>query len=174
GEAFDKVAKLLGLGYPGGPEVSKQALSGNAAAIAFPRPYMRGTFEFSFSGLKTAVSYYLRDNKKINIPDVCASFQEAVVDTLVKKTLEAAQKYKVSNIAVGGGVAANALLRERMISAAAAKGIKARFVERRLSSDNAAMIALCAAKKLQYGKKNLKNNISIKPDMVLKSWGKAV
>jgi N6-L-threonylcarbamoyladenine synthase len=90
GEAFDKVAKLLGLGYPGGPEVSAQALNGNPEAIKFPRPYMPGTFEFSFSGIKTAVSYYLRDNKNINIPDVCASFQEAMADTLVKKTIDAA------------------------------------------------------------------------------------
>jgi N6-L-threonylcarbamoyladenine synthase len=172
GEAFDKVAKLLGLGYPGGPEVSKQALNGNPHAIAFPRPYMPGTFEFSFSGIKTAVSYYLRDHKDISIPDVCAGFQEAITDTLVKKTLDAAKKYKVKNIAVGGGVAANALLRERMTERAAREGVKARFVAKQLSSDNAAMIALCAAKKLQYGKKNPENNISIKPDMVLKSWAR--
>ncbi|MDR0645550.1 MAG: tRNA (adenosine(37)-N6)-threonylcarbamoyltransferase complex transferase subunit TsaD [Elusimicrobiota bacterium] len=169
GEAFDKVAKLLGLGYPGGPQVSAQARKGNAEAIKFPRPYMRGNFEFSFSGIKTAVSYYLRDNKNISAPDVCAGFQKAVVDTLVKKTIDAAKKYKIKNIAVGGGVAANCALRADMAAACGAAGVKARFVMPSLSSDNAAMIALCAAKKIQYCKA-VKNNISIKPNMVLKSW----
>jgi len=168
GEAFDKVAKLLGLGYPGGPEVSKQALAGNAEAINFPRPYMPGTFEFSFSGIKTAVSYYLRDNKNISIPDICASFQAAMVDTLVKKTIDAAKKYKVKNIAVGGGVAANTMLRERMIETAARQGINARFVMRQMSSDNAAMIALAAAKKIEHGATGGK--ISINPNMKIRSW----
>lgn len=171
GEAFDKVAKLLGLAYPGGPEISREALKGDPKAIKFPRPLMPGTFEFSFSGIKTAVSYYLRDHKQINIPDICASFQEAVVDTLVKKTIDAAKKYKVNNIAVGGGVAANGLLRDRMVERAAREGIKARFVLRPLSSDNAAMIALCAYKKLKYSK-DTKNKISINPNMVLRSWPK--
>jgi N6-L-threonylcarbamoyladenine synthase len=169
GEAFDKVAKLLELGYPGGPEVSAQALKGAASAVRFPRPYMPGNFEFSFSGIKTAVSYYLRDNKNISVAGVCAGFEKAVVDTLVRKTMEAAKKYKIKNLAVGGGVAANTALREGIACAAACAGIKARFVMPSLSSDNAAMIALCAAKKIQYGG-NLKNNISIKPDMILRSW----
>ena len=169
GEAFDKVAKLLGLGYPGGPQVSLQAQKGRADAVKFPRPYMPGTFEFSFSGIKTAVSYYLRDNKNYSVPDICASFQEAVVDTLVKKTLDAAKKYKVKNIAVSGGVAANTLLRERMTEAAKAQGLNARFVMRSLSGDNAAMIALCAYKKIKHGG-SFKNNIKIKPDMVIRSW----
>jgi N6-L-threonylcarbamoyladenine synthase len=171
GEAFDKVAKLLGLGYPGGPEVSKQALNGNPQAIKFPRPLMPGTFEFSFSGIKTAVSYYLRDNKNISIPDICAGFQEAVVDTLVKKTVDAAKKFKVKNIAVGGGVAANGLLRDKMVAAAQKQGINARFVLRSLSSDNAAMIALCAHKKLSF-KKEAQRSIAINPNMVLRSWSK--
>ncbi|MDR0952736.1 MAG: tRNA (adenosine(37)-N6)-threonylcarbamoyltransferase complex transferase subunit TsaD [Elusimicrobiota bacterium] len=170
GEAFDKVAKLLGLGYPGGPQVSAQALKGDSKAIKFPRPFMPGTFEFSFSGLKTAVSYYLRDHKDINIANVCASFQTAVVETLVKKTVEAAKKYKVKYIAVGGGVAANELLKSTMIEEAKKAGIKARFVDRRLSSDNAAMIALCASKKLQYGA--AKGKININPNMTLRNWKK--
>ncbi len=170
GEAFDKVAKLLGLPYPGGPQVSKQALLGNREAIKFPRPLMPGTFEFSFSGIKTAVSYYLRDTKEINIPDICASFEEAVVSTLVKKTVDAAKKFKVKNIAVGGGVAANTLLREKMQQTAQKNNMKARFVLRPLSSDNAAMIALCAAKKLQYSQPEA--DISINPNMVVKNWKK--
>lgn len=173
GEAFDKVAKLLGLAYPGGPQVSRQALSGRRDAIHFPRPLMPGTWEFSFSGIKTAVSYYLRDHKDFSIPDVCASFEEAMVETLVTKTLLAAKKYKVRHIAVGGGVAANTLLRERMQSKAAVASIEVHFVERKLSSDNAAMIALAAYKKLEHAEKTgkpIKKNIDINPNMKVRSW----
>lgn len=173
GEAFDKVAKLLGLAYPGGPQVSRQALSGKRDAIAFPRPLLPNTWDFSFSGIKTSVSYYLRDHQNFNIPDVCASFEQAMVDTLVTKTLLAAQKYKVKHIAVGGGVAANALLRAQMEKAAADRGIKVHFVERKLSSDNAAMIALAAYKKLEQAEKTgkpCKKNIDINPNMKVRSW----
>lgn len=175
GEAFDKVAKLLGLPYPGGPQVSKQALVGRRDAIAFPRPLLPGTWEFSFSGIKTAVSYYLRDHQPVNIPDVCASFEQAMVDTLVTKTLLAARKYKVKQIAVGGGVAANTLLRQCMQTAATQQGVQAIFVERTLSSDNAAMIALAAYKKLQYAKrtgKPLAASMNIDPNLKVKSWGR--
>ncbi len=173
GEAFDKVAKLLGLGYPGGPKVSKQAELGDKDAIKFPRPLMPGTFEFSFSGIKTAVSYYLRDNKNISAPDVCAAFEAAVVETLVKKTIDAAKKFKVKNIAVGGGVAANRLLRKMMTQKAKDVGLNARFVLRTLSSDNAVMIARAAYKKINAAvktKTNRRNAIPIRPDMALKNW----
>ncbi len=173
GEAFDKVAKLLGLPYPGGPQVSAQALKGKRDAIAFPRPLLPGTWEFSFSGIKTAVSYYLRDHQTISVPDVCASFEQAMVDTLVTKTLLAAKKYKVSHIAVGGGVAANSLLRETLQAQAAKQGKTVYFVERKLSSDNAAMIALAAYKKLEYAQatgKPLRSNIDINPNMKVRSW----
>ncbi len=173
GEAFDKVAKLLGLAYPGGPQVSKQALQGKRDAIHFPRPLLPGTWEFSFSGIKTAVSYYLRDHKDFSVPDVCASFEQAMVDTLVTKTLLAAKKYKVRHIAVGGGVAANSLLREQMQKEAAAAGIEVHFVERKLSSDNAAMIALAAYRKLAHAEqtgKPVKKNIDINPNMKVRSW----
>lgn len=173
GEAFDKVAKLLGLAYPGGPQVSKQALLGKRDAIAFPRPLLPGTWEFSFSGIKTAVSYYLRDHQHVSVPDVCASFEQAMIDTLVTKTLLAAKKYKVDFIAVGGGVAANSLLRETLQTKAAAQGKKVCFVERKLSSDNAAMIALAAYKKLEYSQNNaalLQPNIDINPNMKVRSW----
>lgn len=175
GEAFDKVAKLLGLPYPGGPQVSKQALSGRRDAIHFPRPLLPGTWEFSFSGIKTAVSYYLRDHEHVSIPDVCASFEEAMVDTLVAKTLDAAVQYKVKHIAVGGGVAANTLLRERMQCAADKRGIKTHFVDRKLSSDNAAMIALAAYKKLEYAERTgqpVRANTTIDPNMKVKNWGR--
>ncbi len=168
GEAFDKVAKLLGLGYPGGPEVSKQALQGNPQAIKFPRPLMPGTFEFSFSGIKTAVSYYLRDHKDVNIPDVCASFQEAVTDTLVKKTIDAARKFKVNYIAVGGGVAGNTQLREKMEAEGKKRAVEVNFVPRPLSSDNAAMIALAGYKKIMFANKI--GDIKINPNMKIKSW----
>ena len=170
GEAFDKVAKLLGLGYPGGPEVSAQALKGNRQAVKFPRPMIDGGEEFSFSGIKTSVSYYLRDHKDISVPDICASFEQAIVETLVHKALKAAKKYKVKNIAVGGGVAANGLLREMLTGKAQQHGLKVRFVDRRLSSDNAAMIALCGAKKLKYCSDL--GDIKINPNMVLRNWKK--
>ncbi len=173
GEAFDKVAKLLGLPYPGGPQVSAQALKGRRDAVAFPRPLLPGTWEFSFSGIKTAVSYYLRDHQNISVPDVCASFEQAMVDTLVTKTLQAAKKYKVHHIAVGGGVAANSLLRQTLQDRAAAQGKTVYFVERKLSSDNAAMIALAAYKKLEYAQatgKPLRANIDINPNMKVRSW----
>ena len=175
GEAFDKVAKLLGLAYPGGPQVSQQALSGNREAIHFPRPLLPGTWDFSFSGIKTSVSYYLRDHQHRNVPDVCASFEQAMVDTLVTKTLSAARKYRVKHIAVGGGVAANTLLRQCMQSQAAQEGIEVHFVERKLSSDNAAMIALCAYKKLQYAErtgKPLRAGINIDPNLKVRNWGR--
>ncbi len=173
GEAFDKVAKLLGLAYPGGPQVSKQALSGRRDAIHFPRPLLPGTWEFSFSGIKTAVSYYLRDHQKFSIPDVCASFEQAMVDTLVTKTLQAAKKCKVKHIAVGGGVAANTLLREQMQAAAIQQGIETHFVDRKLSSDNAAMIALVAYQKLAYAERTgakLATHININPNMKVHNW----
>ena len=173
GEAFDKVAKLLGLPYPGGPQVSKQALAGNKDAVHFPRPLLPGTWDFSFSGIKTAVSYYLRDHKNVSVPDVCASFETAVVETLVTKTIKAALKYKVKQIAVGGGVAGNTLLREMMEAKGKEAGLTVRFVERKLSSDNAAMIALAAYKKLIYAQsvgKPLPWDININPNMKVHTW----
>lgn len=175
GEAFDKVAKLLGLPYPGGPQVSAQALKGRRDAIDFPRPLLPGTWEFSFSGLKTSVSYYLRDHKQVNIPDVCASFEQAVCETLVKKTMKAVEKYQVKQIAVGGGVAANSLLREMMQNEGKKRSLSVRFVPRNMSSDNAAMIALAAWRKLQHaGEQALTKKwpVDINPNLKVKNWGK--
>ncbi len=175
GEAFDKVAKLLGLAYPGGPQVSAQALQGRRDAVDFPRPLLPGTWDFSFSGIKTAVSYYLRDHQTVSVPDICASFEQAVCETLVKKTMLAAEKYKVRQVAVGGGVAANSLLRELMTEEGRKRGIEVRFVPRKMSSDNAAMIALAAYKQLQHAGPaawQKKWNININPNLRVKNWGK--
>jgi len=146
GEAFDKVAKLLGLGYPGGPAVSKAAESGNPAAIAFPRPMMEsGDFDFSFSGLKTAVAVYLRPFDPLvlrpSVPDVCASFQAAVVDVLVAKTMRAAEKFHPKCLILAGGVSANRALRASLEAQAKACGYPILFPDLALTGDNAAMIA---------------------------------
>lgn len=174
GEAFDKVAKLLGLPYPGGPQVSAQALQGRRDAIAFPRPLLPGTWEFSFSGIKTSVSYYLRDHQTVSVADVCASFEQAICETLVKKTMLAVQKYKVKYIAVGGGVAANSLLRQLLEEAGKARGVEVRFVPRKMSSDNAAMIALAAWRRLEHaGDQALQTKwpVQINPNLKVKNWG---
>ncbi|HOX21995.1 MAG TPA: tRNA (adenosine(37)-N6)-threonylcarbamoyltransferase complex transferase subunit TsaD [Elusimicrobiales bacterium] len=169
GEAFDKVAKLLGLDYPGGPAVEKCAQKGSASAVQFPRPFLPGTDEFSFSGLKTAVSYRLQGSKGLDKADVCAAFQAAVVETLVAKTLAAARRNKVRLIAVGGGVAANSALREQLAEEAGRSGIKVRFVERKYCTDNGAMLALAALKKLKAsGCKTAAARIN--PELKIKSW----
>jgi tRNA N6-adenosine threonylcarbamoyltransferase len=169
GEVFDKVAKFLDLGYPGGPKIEKTALKGNENAIRFPRPYMPGGWEFSFSGLKTSVSYFLRDSDKHSKADVCASFQSAVTDVLVKKTVSAAKKFKVKHIAVGGGVAANSELRQKMNAHALENGLDAQFVQKQFCSDNAAMIAFAGYKKISILKKHPKR-LQINPELRVKSW----
>ncbi len=147
GEAFDKVAKLLGLPYPGGPRVSAEAVNGNRAAIKFPRSRLEeGSLDFSFSGLKTAVLNHYRQNEQMDIPlqlaDICASFQEAVVEVLVEKTLLAAKTHGVQTLVMGGGVSANPRLREAMLSRCQQEG-KAFFVPRpSFCTDNGAMIAV--------------------------------
>ena len=147
GEAFDKVAKLLNLGYPGGPIIDSLAKEGNPEAINFPRPVMRDhSLDFSFSGLKTSVmNYVLRERQKGNAiikADVVASFQAAVVDVLTEKTLRAAEMKGVSVIALGGGVAANSALRKRMTERCETMGYRLYYpTDPILCTDNAAMIA---------------------------------
>ncbi|MBI2037551.1 MAG: tRNA (adenosine(37)-N6)-threonylcarbamoyltransferase complex transferase subunit TsaD [Candidatus Magasanikbacteria bacterium] len=116
GECFDKGAKLIGLPYPGGPQISKLAVSGNTRAIHFPRPMIDSKdYNFSFSGLKTSALYWLRDNKNsLNINDFCASFEQAIIDVLVSKTMKAAKEYKPKTIILGGGVSANPKLRQTL------------------------------------------------------------
>lgn len=149
GEAFDKISRAIGLGYPGGPLIDKYAQKGNSKAISFPRVYFNdGTLDFSFSGLKTAVLNYLnrleQTGEAINIPDVAASFQQAVVDVLVKNTIAAAKANNIKKIALAGGVAANSQLRHDMKEIAEKQGIEVMYPGLILCTDNAAMIG-CAA-----------------------------
>ncbi len=144
GEAFDKVSKLLGLGYPGGPVISKMAEEGDPEAFSLPRAWLRDTpFDFSFSGLKTAVLnlvHHLSSEGPLPIPDICASFQEAVVEVLVKKTIRAALENRVRHVVLSGGVAANKRLRERMLEEAEAKGVIAHLPRPIYCTDNGAMV----------------------------------
>ena len=144
GEAFDKVARHLGLGYPGGPIIDELARSGDPEAIAFPRAMPGDNLDFSFSGLKTAVVNHVRRNPDVRTEDVAASFQEAVVDVLVAKARRAADEVGAKGIALGGGVAANSRLREAFLAAAAEDGRPGYVPSRAMCTDNAAMVASCA------------------------------
>ena len=177
GEAFDKVAKMLGLGYPGGPEIEKHARGGDPKRFDFPRS-MLGSENFSFSGLKTAVRYLLpkiavipsevtesrrtRESSSHYAPvldsaqddvlrDLCASFQQAIIDVLVTKTIAAAQKYRVDLVTISGGVSCNQELRQQMRDASSRKGIEFKSAEPWLCTDNAAMIAFAALLRLRAG-----------------------
>ncbi len=183
GEAFDKVAKLLKLPYPGGPEVSKQAQKGNPAAIPFPRPMLHSKdYNFSFSGLKTAVLYHqtgsgaissyphknkigsgaissyahpkMRPEAISEIPNICASFQQAVIDVLIDKTLRAARQYRAKSISLSGGVSANTTLRQMLNVKCQVSGVQCLTAPLSMTGDNAEMIGLAAA--IQLSKGNLK------------------
>jgi N6-L-threonylcarbamoyladenine synthase len=152
GEAFDKVGKLLGLPYPGGPHVNRMAASGDRSRFRFPRSMLGGDrTDFSFSGLKTAVRYLLPNLDSVPIADVCASFQEAVVDVLVHNSLKAARTSGVKTLAVSGGVSCNTRLRERFTSECTAEGIRLLMAPPELSTDNAAMIAYAASLRFASG-----------------------
>jgi len=150
GEAFDKVAKMLGFGYPGGPEIEKRARGGDPNRFNLPRS-MLDSENFSFSGLKTAVRYLLPKLKGDYVEDLCASFQQAIVDVLVRKTIAAAQKYDVDLVTVSGGVSCNGQLRRQLRDACARQGCKFKSAEAWLCTDNAAMIAFAASLRLQAG-----------------------
>lgn len=141
GEAFDKVARYLGLGYPGGPEIDRLAALGDASAVRFPRAQVPGPFDFSFSGLKTAVINYVKAHPEVTNRDVAASFQEAVVDVLVTKSLAAATAIGARGGCLAGGVAANSLLRARFEKAFADKAMASYLPSSAMCTDNAAMIA---------------------------------
>jgi N6-L-threonylcarbamoyladenine synthase len=150
GEAYDKVARLLGMPFPGGPPVDKAAGDGNGAAIAFPRgKYRDATFDFSFSGLKTAVARYVEGRKAAGLPvpvaDVAASFQEAVADVLTRKAVDACRAHGVKHLIVGGGVAANSRLRALASQRCEAAGITLRVPRPGLCTDNGAMVAALGA-----------------------------
>ncbi|MBQ4152650.1 MAG: tRNA (adenosine(37)-N6)-threonylcarbamoyltransferase complex transferase subunit TsaD [Schwartzia sp.] len=146
GEAFDKVARVMGLPYPGGPQIDRLAKEGNPKAIDFPRALVKsGDYEFSFSGLKSAVLNYLNAQKmkniEVNRADVAASFQDAVIEVLIAKALEAMRETNMDTLVLAGGVAANSMLEDRLRAAAEKNGIKFYFPSRILCTDNAAMIA---------------------------------
>ena len=152
GEAFDKVAKLLDLPYPGGPEIDRLAKFGDPKKFDLPRSMLNsGDLNFSFSGLKTAVRYLLPKLDGDFRADLCASFQEAVVEVLVQKTIRAAQKSGVKLITVSGGVSANSRLRAKMNEATAAAGLELKLASPALSTDNAAMIAYAASERYLLG-----------------------
>jgi len=153
GEAYDKVAKMMGLGYPGGRVIDNLSKTGNAKAIVFPRARMKkGAHEFSFSGLKTAVWHYLKEGGAVAPQaEVAASFQEAVVDMLIAPTLRAAIDLDVKHIVLAGGVAANSRLRAKMAEAAVAEGMDLHVPPPALCTDNGAMIALAGYHMLRRG-----------------------
>lgn len=201
GEAFDKVAKIFGLEYPGGPIISKLAQKGNPKALELPRPMIHsGDFNFSFSGLKTAVLYLQKkENKNFNIKnaDVYASFEQAVVDVLVAKTIKAMKKYKAKTVLIGGGVAANQRLRNTLHKIISEKFIGTNFMlpNPKFTTDNALMIAIAGyfkylkyreGKKYSFSSKPRRigtedklgtkyvgwKNIRVDPNLKLKSWKK--
>ncbi|MCL2746879.1 MAG: multifunctional tRNA N6-adenosine(37)-N6- threonylcarbamoyltransferase complex dimerization subunit type 1 TsaB/ribosomal protein alanine acetyltransferase/tRNA (adenosine(37)-N6)-threonylcarbamoyltransferase complex transferase subunit TsaD, partial [Coriobacteriia bacterium] len=154
GEAFDKVAKVLGLGYPGGPILSKLADKGNPHAIDFPRALMHSKdYSFSLSGLKTAVITYIRQAEEagdtLNIPDVAASFQQAVVDVQVAKAVRAVREADIKHFIMAGGVAANKVLREALTEALSKEGVEVHIPPLKYCGDNAAMIVRTAVARLQ-------------------------
>jgi N6-L-threonylcarbamoyladenine synthase len=170
GEAYDKVAKLLGLGYPGGPIVDKRARDGNDEAVAFPAtrmthadrnaPHVKGDLDFSFSGLKTAVLRHVRERSESGLPlsdteidDICASFQRVVVSTLLDRVFEAADRYGAQSAGIAGGVSANARLRRDFAREAERRGIPGYVPHISLSTDNAAMIAAAGLRNFHAGKR---------------------
>jgi N6-L-threonylcarbamoyladenine synthase len=161
GEAFDKVAKMLGLGFPGGPIIDRLASAGNPEYVRFPRSFLdRDSFDFSFSGIKTAVMYWLRDHPapggraEQEVKNLCASFQAAVVDVLIEKTASAAAHHRLNDVAIGGGVSANSELRRRMKAEAGRRGFRLFMPRMEYCTDNAAMVALAGAALLASGKRS--------------------
>jgi N6-L-threonylcarbamoyladenine synthase len=144
GEAFDKVARFLGLGYPGGPAIDELSMKGDPHAIAFPRAILDEGYDFSFSGVKTAVVNHVRKHPEVATADVAASFQEAVVDVLVTKARRAAREHGARGLALAGGVAANSQLRERLLDACVDDDLHGFLPSRSMCTDNAAMVAAAA------------------------------
>jgi N6-L-threonylcarbamoyladenine synthase len=156
GEAYDKVARVLGMPFPGGPPIDKAARDGDPAAISFPRgKYRDGTLDFSFAGLKTAVARWVEARRAagepVHAPDVAASFQEAVADVLTRKAVQACQRHGVTDLIIGGGVAANSRLRSLAAERCAAAGIKLRVPRPGLCTDNGAMVAALGAEIVSRG-----------------------
>jgi N6-L-threonylcarbamoyladenine synthase len=162
GEAFDKTAQLLGLGYPGGPALSKLAASGDASHFSLPRPMLNsGDFDFSFSGLKTAVLTLVRKQGLEHAADIAAAFQAAAVDVLASKSLAACAHSGSSRLVVAGGVGANTHLRERLTRETAARGIEVFYPRLEFCTDNGAMIAYAGAQRLAHANADL--TFAVKP-----------
>lgn len=176
GEAFDKVAKMLGLGYPGGPEVERHARLGDPARFDLPRSMLDSRdHNFSFSGLKTAMRYLLAKlevelGNDESLADLCASFQSAVIDVLVRKTIRAGKESNRGLITVSGGVSCNQQLRQQMTAAAEREGVQVLFAAPTLCTDNAAMIAFAAALRLEAGFRSSVTD-EIDPNLALASFG---
>ncbi len=158
GEAFDKIARFIGLGFPGGPALDKLARDGDPASIRFPRAMAdSGDYDFSLSGLKTAVLRYVKGERQagreVGLADLAASFQEAIVDVQVAKTMRAATETDSKTVLLGGGVVANSRLRERMERAGEENGIRVLFPSLPLCTDNGAMIAVAGASRLERGER---------------------
>jgi tRNA N6-adenosine threonylcarbamoyltransferase len=171
GEAFDKIARFLGLGFPGGPALDRLAREGDPAAVRFPRAMAgSGDYDFSLSGLKTAVIRHVRAERDAgrepSLPDLAASFEEAVVDVQVQKTIAAAEEKGVETVLLGGGVVANTRLRERMSAEAERRGLGVHYPPLELCTDNAAMIAAAGSFRLGRGERD-PLDVSAEPGLAL-------
>jgi N6-L-threonylcarbamoyladenine synthase len=173
GECFDKTGKLMGLPYPAGPEIDRLAEQGNPKAYDFPRPLLNDPGDdFSFSGLKTSVRYFLRDHPGIlddeqRVRDLCASIQAAIVEVLVKKTIRAAKRNQVHCVTASGGVTCNRALRRELGRACEREGLTLQLAEKSLCTDNAAMIAILAERKLFHKVPATDLDAEIQPGWVL-------
>lgn len=173
GECFDKVAKLMGLPYPGGPELDALAEQGDPRAFDFPRPMIRDLHhDFSFSGLKTSVRYFLRDQPFIledpeRVRDLCASVRAAIVDVLVTKTVRAAKQLGVKCVTASGGVTCNRGLRKQLAAACAEHRLTLRLADKSLCTDNAAMVGMLAERKLRHGVAPTSLDAEVKPNWPL-------
>lgn len=172
GEAFDKFSKMLRLGYPGGPIVDHLALQGDPQKIAFPRPYLEGTWNFSFSGLKTSALYWVRDHGRPKgrraLCDLAASYQEAIAETLLFKTKKALASLRLSTVVVSGGVAANTRIRSLFQQTGRQEGWQAVFPSPSLCTDNGAMIAAAAALRLESGARPTASPVD--PSLSFPAW----
>jgi N6-L-threonylcarbamoyladenine synthase len=164
GEAYDKVAKLLGFSYPGGPVIDSLASKGDSEAIIFPKSKLKGSFDFSFSGLKTSVLNYVRKNPNASKENVAASFQRAVIEVLTERIVEVVKSERIPRVALSGGVSANSSLRERMGQTLSAHGAEIFLPSLSLCTDNAAMIAAAG---YHHYKKGNRASFSLNPKAYL-------